>query len=90
LVSQASLGQLVDLAADSAANTLDLTLAQVLQTEQKLLVVKADANDEVRIDHAGWVNTGTTTVVDNHSYALWSHSAAHLLIDQNAKVHAVL
>jgi hypothetical protein len=90
LVSQASLGQLVDLAADSAANTVDLTLAQVLPTEQKLVVVKADANDEVRIDQAGWVNTGSTKVVDNHSYALWSHSAAHLLIDQNAKVHAVL
>jgi hypothetical protein len=90
LVKQATGSQKIDLAKDSAANTVDLTLAQVLQTEQKLVVVKADANDVVRIDHEGWVNTGSTTVVDNHSYALWSNSTAHLLIDQNAKVQAVI
>jgi hypothetical protein len=41
-------------------------------------------------------NTGAAVTVDSHShshshsYGLWNHAADHLLIDQQAKVHAVL
>ena len=47
-------------------------------------------NDVVNLDTMGWSNSGTTTTVDNHTYALWNNGAAHLLIDQNALVHQVL
>jgi hypothetical protein len=39
---------------------------------------------------AAWVNTGTTTTVNEHTYALWSQAGAHLLIDIQAMVHPVL
>ena len=90
LVRQATDVHQLDLAQDAAANTVDLTLADVLQTAQKLVVVKADANDVVQIDRTRWVDTGQSTVVDNHTYALWSNAAVHLMIDQNASVQAVL
>ena len=67
-----------------------LNLSDVLQAPQKLLVVQADANDVVRVDATGWVDTGTTTTVDNHTYALWSNAGAHLWIDQSARVQAVI
>jgi hypothetical protein len=90
LVHQATGVHKLDLAQDAAANTVHLTLADVLQTEQQLVVVRADANDVVRIDQSGWQDTGTAVTVDHHSYELWSYATAHLLIDQQAKVQAVL
>jgi hypothetical protein len=37
-------------------------------------------------------DTGTAVTVDSHShsYGLWNHATDHLLIDQQAKVQAVL
>jgi hypothetical protein len=37
-------------------------------------------------------DTGAAVTVDSHShsYGLWNHATDHLLIDQQAKVHAVL
>lgn len=87
LVRQATGAQMLDLASDTAANTADLTLDQMLQN---LVVVKADVNDVVRIDATGWVETGVSTVVDDHIYELWSNAAAHLLIDHHAVVQPVM
>lgn len=88
LVQQAM--QKMDLAADAAANVTNVHLADVLATDQKLMVVKAGTNDMVNLDTMGWSNSGTTTTVDNNTYALWNNGAAHLLIHQNALVHQVL
>jgi hypothetical protein len=80
----------VDLDADPAANVQNVHLADVLATDQKLMVIKAGTNDVVNIDPTGWSNADTTTTVDNHTYVLWNNGAAHLLIDQNALLHQVL
>ena len=88
LVQQAT--HKVDLDADAAANTQNVRAAEVSAMDQKLLVVKAAANDVVHLDATGWSNSGTTTTVDNHTYVLWNHGAAHVLIDHNAQVHQVL
>ena len=93
-VSLASLvqqkGQLVDLAADAAANVQDVRLADVSALSQKVVVVKAGANDTVNLDAAGWSKSATTTTLENHTYNLWHNGVAHALIDQNAQVHQVL
>ena len=80
----------IDLSSDAAANTTDVRAANVLQTNQKLMVITAGTNDVVRLDHTGWTQTATTASLDHHTYALWSHAGAHVLIDQHATVHAVL
>ena len=82
--------QKVDLSADPAANVQNVHLADVLATDQKLMVIKTGSNDVVNLDLSGWSNSGTTTAADSHTYALWNNGAAHLLIDQNAQVHQVL
>ena len=80
----------LDLDADPAANVQNVHLADVLATDQKLMVIKTGSNDVVNLDLNGWSNSGTTTAADNHTYALWNNGAAHLLIDQNAAVYQVL
>ena len=90
LVSQASGNQVVNLSNNGSADILDVRLSDVLQAPQKLLVIQADANDVVRVDSTGWEDTGTTAVVDNHTYALWSNAAAHLLVEQHVNVLAVI
>ena len=80
----------LDLDADPAANVQNVHLADVLATDQKLMVIKTGSNDVVNLDLNGWSNSGTTTAADNHTYALWNNGAAHLLIDQNASVYQVL
>jgi len=68
----------------------DVHVAEVLATDEKLKVIKTGTNDVVNIDQTGWSNSGTTTTVDNHTYALWNNGAAHMLIDQHALLHQVL
>jgi hypothetical protein len=80
----------VDLDADPAANALTLNLQDVLDFDSHVMVIKAGTNDVVNLDETGWSNSGTTTTVDNHTYALWNNGSAQLLIDQNAQVHQVL
>ncbi|NQW65722.1 MAG: hypothetical protein HQ455_00785, partial [Burkholderiales bacterium] len=62
----------------------------VLDFDSHVMVIKAGTNDVVNLDETGWSNSGTTTTVDNHTYALWNNGSAHLLIDQNAQVHQVI
>jgi hypothetical protein len=72
------------------ADGVALNLQDVLDFDSHVMVIKAGTNDVVNLDETGWSNSGTTTTVDNHTYALWNNGAAHLLIDQNAQVHQVL
>jgi hypothetical protein len=80
----------LDLDADPAANVQNVHLADVLATDQKLMVIKTGSNDVVNLDLSGWNNSGITTSADSHTYALWNNGAARLLIDQNAAVYQVL
>jgi hypothetical protein len=80
----------LDLDADPAANVQNVHLADVLATDQKLMVINTGTNDVVNLDLSGWSNSGTSTASGNHTYALWNNGAAHLLIDQNASVYQVL
>jgi hypothetical protein len=64
--------------------------AAVLASDQSTLVVKAGANDVVRLQESGWVASGSEVSVDDHSYGLWSNAGAHLWIDRNATVQQVL
>ncbi len=82
--------QSIDLHSDPAPNVKDLRLADVQAVKDGVIVVTAGLNDEVRLEHTGWVNTGVVASAESHAYALWSNGGAHLLIDQNATVHQVL
>ena len=89
-VAQASVLQTVSLSGNQVADVRDLRLSDLMNVPQQMMLVKADAADVVRLEQTGWVNTGTTAMVDQHTYVLWSQAGAHLLIDQQAQVQAVL
>ncbi len=82
--------QLVDMHADPASNVKDISYADVLAVDQRMIVVKSGANDVLNIDRSGWINSGITASYGDHVYALWSHGAAHLMVDQNTALHQVL
>ena len=84
----------VNMSADTAANTVKLTLADVLSvaTDASIangvhkLTLTGDANDTVELDLSQWVNTGTTVTEGDHTYAVYNaaaSAAAQLLIDQH-------
>jgi VCBS repeat-containing protein len=79
----------IDMASDSAANTVKLTLNDVLATGTTngvhKLTLTGDANDSVDIDVAEWTNSGTTVTEGTHTYAVYNANGtdnAQLLIDQ--------
>jgi hypothetical protein len=79
----------IDMASDTAANTLKLSLSDVLGVNATAgvhkLTVSAGANDTVDVDFAEWTNSGTTVTEGGHTYAVYNAStdaAAQLLIDQ--------
>ena len=90
LVQNATGTQRVDLSQDASANTLNIKLSDVLAADQQTLVITAGTNDVVRLDLTKWVDTGTTTTVGDHTYALFDQAGAHLLIDTNASRQPVL
>jgi histidinol-phosphate/aromatic aminotransferase/cobyric acid decarboxylase-like protein len=90
LVQQANGTQRVDLGQDAGANTLEITLSDVLAADRDVLVVTAGSNDVVRLDTAAWVDTGQATTVGDHTYALWAYAGAHLLIDTQASVQQLV
>jgi hypothetical protein len=65
-------------------------LNDVLSSPDKTVVITADANDVVQMNDTGWTNTGTSTSINNHTYNLWENGSAQLLVDQLARVNAVL
>jgi hypothetical protein len=78
----------LDLSADPAANALNLKLSDVLASPQQTVVIQGAANDTVFLKDAGWLNTGASTTVGDHRYALWNNGLAHVLIDKQLE-HAV-
>jgi hypothetical protein len=90
-VSNLSLVSGIDMSTDTAANTVKLTLADVLAaplaaTPVHQLTLTGDANDTVELDLSQWANTGNTVTEGEHTYAVYSASAtaaAQLLIDQH-------
>lgn len=82
-------GQKVDMTAPGKTS-YDLRLNDVLSSPEKTVVITADANDVVQMNDTGWTNTGTSTSINNHTYNLWENGSAQLLVDQLARVNAVL
>lgn len=98
-VTQAAKLAALDLSADSAANTVKLTLADVLGTDsaQALasgsavhqLKLTGDINDTAVFSANEWSNTGTVVTDNGHDYAVYNASngaAAQLLVDQHMLV----
>jgi hypothetical protein len=78
-----------DLATDTAANLVTLTMADVLGLPttngmHQLMLVGA-ANDKLMLSEAEWTDTGAVVDPNGHTYAVYtgnSDSTAQLLIDQ--------
>ena len=93
-LGNASLVSEVDMSTDTSANTVKLTLADVLAAPLAAapvhqLTLTGDANDTVELDLSQWANTGTTVTDGAHTYAVYNASAsaaAQLLIDQHMLV----
>jgi hypothetical protein len=71
-----------DLAADSAANTLNLSLSDLLADPNHAWVVQGSANDSVMLTGEGWTNTGTVAAPDGHTYVVWHNGSVQALIEQ--------
>jgi hypothetical protein len=79
----------INMSTDSAANSVKLTLTDVLNTAVTnglhQLTLTGDANDSVQLTAHEWTNTGTTVAEGEHTYAVYNattSSEAQLLIDQ--------
>jgi hypothetical protein len=79
----------IDMVSDTAANTLKLSLSDVLGVPASdgvhKLTVTAGANDTVDLDFSEWTSAGTSVTEGGHTYAVYNgntDAAAQLLIDQ--------
>jgi methionine-rich copper-binding protein CopC len=79
----------VDMATDTAANVVSLSLADVLSMPPidgvYKLVLSGAANDKVMLTEGEWTDTGAVVDQGGHSYAVYTgtnDSSAQLLIDQ--------
>jgi len=79
----------IDMASDTAANTLKLSLSDVLGVNATAgvhkLTVSAGANDTVDVDFSEWTSSGTTVTEGGHTYAVYNGNAsvaAQLLIEE--------
>ena len=72
---------------DPAANTLNLSLNDLLASLSHAWVVPGDATDSVRLQAENWVNHGAINTLDNHPYMVWNSSTAQFLIDQDVVNH---
>ena len=80
----------VDMATDTAANKLSLTLADVLSLPPTngvyQLVLSGAANDKVMLTEGEWTDTGNVVNQNGQNYAVYSGTtdpSAQLLIDQH-------
>jgi hypothetical protein len=85
----------IDMAADTDANSVVLTLNDVLGVAATngvhTLTLTGDANDSVQLLNHEWINTGNTVIEGEHTYAVYNanaSSAAQLLIDQAMAIQA--
>jgi len=69
---------------------IEVHLSDVLATKNATLVVNSGANDVVKVDHVGWNDTGLSASFNQHVYSFWENGKAYLLVDQQARVQAVL
>lgn len=87
----------VNAAADTAANTIKLTLADVLGAsgvnavsgDVHQLMLTGDANDTAELSANEWLSTNTTVTQNDRTYAVYNaanDAAAQLLIDQQMAV----
>ena len=88
-LANAALVSTIDMASNSSANTVKLTLNDVLNTAitngVHSLKLIGTADDAVDLDMSEWTNTGTTVTEGEHTFAVYNAnatSAAQLLIDQ--------
>ncbi len=79
----------VDMATDTSANVVSLTLADVLSMPPTngvyQLVLSGAANDKVMLTEGEWTDTGTVVNQNGHTYAVYNGTtdpSAQLLIDQ--------
>jgi hypothetical protein len=79
----------IDMASDSAANTVKLTLSDVLAIGTTdgvhKLTLTGDANDSIDVNVAEWTSSGSTVTEGTHTYAVFNANgteSAQLLIDQ--------
>jgi VCBS repeat-containing protein len=79
----------IDMVSDTAANTLKLSLSDVLGVPATdgvhKLTVTAGANDTVDLDFSEWTSAGTSVTEGGHTYAVYNgntDAAVQLLIDQ--------
>ena len=71
-----------NLAADPAANTLNLNPSDLLAEPNHAWLVQGDANDSVMLTGQGWTNTGTAVAPDGHACVAWHNGSVQALIDQ--------
>jgi hypothetical protein len=90
----------IDLATDLAANTLSISLRDVLDMAGfnafgaaglRQVMVDAGANDVVNIDASGWSTTSSITI-NSLTYNVWNHdtASAQLLIQNTLTAQTVL
>jgi VCBS repeat-containing protein len=95
LAAMAQSGQMhVDMASDSASNTVSLSLADVLSLPSTnglyQLTLTGAANDQLVLREGEWTDTGEVVSQNGHNYAVYSGSndaTAQLLIDQQMVSH---
>jgi hypothetical protein len=82
--------ELVDMATDTAANVVSLSLADVLSMPPTngvyKLILSGAANDKVMLTEGEWTDTGSEATHGGHNYAFYTgtgDSSAQLLIDQH-------
>ena len=82
--------ELVDMATDTAANVVSLSLADVLSMPPTngvyKLVLSGAANDKVMLTEGEWTDTGNVVNQDGNNYAVYTGTtdpSAQLLIDQH-------
>jgi hypothetical protein len=80
----------VDMATDTSANVVSLTLADVLSLPatdgMRKLVLSGAANDKVMLTEGEWADTGNVVNQDGKNYAIYSGTtdpSTQLLIDQH-------
>jgi hypothetical protein len=80
----------VDMATDTAANVVSLSLADVLSLPSTdgvyKLILSGAANDKVMLTEGEWTDTGAVLDQGGHAYAVYTgtnDSSAQLLIDQH-------
>ena len=77
----------LDMSVDPEANTLILSLNDLLASPSQVWVLPGDTTGSMRLRGENWVNSGAIATLDNHPYVVWNNSTAQFLIDQDMVNH---